>query len=90
MWSWKAYVNFVSDIVVSGFTTTIVVSLKYLRSQIDPNSISKLELRPLIKADLELIAPDILWKPELGSNGIRGMVSNWLNSFMEIGNLMKR
>ena len=89
-WSWKAYVNYISDIVVSGFSTTIVESLTYIKSQIDPESIAKAELRPLIKVELELATPEIVSKPELGENGIRGMVAEWLNRFVDTGNLMKR
>lgn len=82
--------NYISDIVIAGFANSIVASLKYLKSQIDPASIAKLELRPLIKTELELMTPEIVSKPELGDAGVRGMVSKWLNSFVEIGNLMKR
>ena len=76
--------------MIAGFANSIVASLKYLRSQIDPESIATMELRPLIKTELELMTPEIVSKPELGDDGVRGMVSKWLNSFMEIGNLIKR
>ena len=88
--SWKAYVNYISDIVIAGFANSIVASLKYLRSQIDPESIAKQELRPLIRTELMLMTPEIVSQPDLGEKGVRGMIAKWLGRFMEVGNLMKR
>ena len=44
---------------------------------------------PLLEIQLELVAPDIVWKPELGEGadrkGVRDMVKKWLRSFCEVG-----
>ncbi len=38
---------------------------------------------------LELAAPDVVWRPELGEgaggSGVRDMVKRWLMSFLEVG-----
>lgn len=61
-----------------------------MRTQIDTEAILKNELGPLLEIKIELIAPDIMWKPDLGSGGVRGMINDWFKSFMTIGTLMKR
>lgn len=47
-----------------------------------------------MELQLELVAPDIVWKPDLGEGGtrpgVRDLVKKWLQSFLEIGTLMKR
>lgn len=56
--------------------------------------LAKNDAAPLLEVQLELVAPDIVWKPELGESpdgkGVMDMVKRWLMSFCEIGNLMKR
>ena len=56
--------------------------------------LSKSDSAPLLEVQLELLAPDIVWKPELGeggtSKGVRDMIRKWLMSFLEVGQLMKR
>ncbi|CAD7696266.1 unnamed protein product [Ostreobium quekettii] len=88
--SWKAYVNFVSEIVIDGFAAAIIATVRYLRDQIDPDLMAKNETSPLLEIKLELVAPDILWQPDLGDDGVRRMFNTWLNGFMSIGTLMKR
>ncbi len=62
--------------------------------QIDPEALAKSESSPLLEIQVELVAPDIVWKPELGEGGVkpgvRDMIKRWLQSFLEIGQLMKR
>lgn len=53
------------------------------------------EAAPLLEVQLELAAPDVVWKPELGGDvgvgsngsggaGVRDMVQSWLLAFMEV------
>eukprot|EP00951_Prasinocladus_malaysianus_P003015 scaffold21499_cov40-Prasinocladus_malaysianus.AAC.1 len=91
--SWKQYVDYISEIVISGFADTITSTINYLHQQLDPESIAKNELGPLVEIQLELVAPEIAWKPELacaGGDGVRDMFNSWLKSFLDIGGLMKR
>jgi dynein heavy chain len=88
--SWKAYVDYFSNIVVDGFSNAIVSTINYLLKQIEP----KMDTGPLLEISIELVAPDIVWKPELHegvtTTGVRDMLKKWLMSFLEIGQLMKR
>lgn len=92
--SWKAYTEFVNDIVIDGFSNAILASLQYLQSQVDPASIAKNETAPLLEISLELVLPDIVWVPEIGvssgGDGIRDMFNGWVTSMVNIGNLVKR
>jgi len=61
--------------------------------QVDPENMAKHEIAPLLEIQLELIVPDIVWIPELGSGGapgVRDMFSKWFKSFLEIATLIKR
>ncbi|MEW5311809.1 MAG: hypothetical protein WDW38_003494 [Sanguina aurantia] len=92
--SWKAYVDYFSNIVIDGFSAAITATVRYLLNQIDPEVLAKSDAVPLLEIQLELVAPDIVWKPELGEGGsamgVRDMIRKWLMSFLEIGALMKR
>ena len=61
--------------------------------QVDPENMAKHEIAPLLEIQLELVVPDIVWIPELGSGGtpgVRDMFSKWFKSFLEIATLIKR
>lgn len=56
--------------------------------------LARTEAAPLLEIQLELVANAIVWKPELTEGrvgkSVRDVISKWLKSFAEIGNLMKR
>lgn len=56
--TWKAYVMYVDDMVVDGCFNAIECSLKFLLQQTDP----KQALAPLFQAQLELNAPEMIFK----------------------------
>ncbi|KAL0038617.1 hypothetical protein WJX79_000048 [Trebouxia sp. C0005] len=91
--AWKAYVDYIGDIVIDGLVECIIASVHRLTSQVDPENMAKHEIAPLLEIQLELIVPDIVWIPELGSGGapgVRDMFSKWFKSFLEIATLIKR
>ena len=45
--TWKAYVDFVNNIVIEGFVSSIAVSLQALCEILDPLIIAKNEMQPL-------------------------------------------
>lgn len=54
---------------------------------------AKHEIAPLLEIQLELVVPEIVWIPELGSGsapGVRDMFNKWFKSFLEIATLIKR
>lgn len=140
--AWKAYVDYIGDIVIDGLVECIIASVHRLTAQaspkhsamhllcqsvisstlcerlpvgstvaiattlhayealeavgmlqVDPENMAKHEIAPLLEIQLELVVPEIVWIPELGSGsgpGVRDMFNMWFKSFLEIATLMKR
>ena len=94
--AWKEYTEYVNEIVIDGFSSAILASTKYLMDQVDPETITMNETAPLIEVSLELVAPDIQWRPEIGNSGdqknpgTREYFNKWIAGFTNIGTLMKR
>ncbi|XP_054702769.1 dynein axonemal heavy chain 9 isoform X1 [Grus americana] len=86
---WKAYVDYVDEIVLDGFFTAIECSLKYLLENTDP----KAGLAPLFEVQLDLVIPDLIFRPSLepGTNdGFYDMVESLLNDVYRISSLVPR
>ncbi|XP_071672840.1 dynein axonemal heavy chain 9-like isoform X7 [Patagioenas fasciata] len=86
---WKAYVDYVDEIVLDGFFTAIECSLKYLLENTD----SKAGLAPLFEVQLDLVIPDLIFQPSLdpGTNdGFYDMVEGLLNDIYRISSLVPR
>ncbi|KAM6240341.1 dynein axonemal heavy chain 9 isoform 2-T2 [Spheniscus humboldti] len=86
---WKAYVDYVDEIVLDGFFIAIECSLKYLLENTDP----KAGLAPLFEVQLDLAIPDLIFHPSLdpGTNdGFYDMVESLLNDIYRISSLVPR
>ncbi|XP_071672595.1 dynein axonemal heavy chain 9 isoform X6 [Patagioenas fasciata] len=86
---WKAYVDYVDEIVLDGFFTAIECSLKYLLENTD----SKAGLAPLFEVQLDLVIPDLIFQPSLdpGTNdGFYDVVEGLLNDIYRISSLVPR
>ncbi|XP_071659244.1 dynein axonemal heavy chain 9-like [Patagioenas fasciata] len=86
---WKAYVDYVDEIVLDGFFTAIECSLKYLLENTDP----KAGLPPLFEVQLDLVIPDLIFQPSLdpGTNdGFYDVVEGLLNDIYRISSLVPR
>uniref|UniRef100_A0A8B9CMQ0 Dynein axonemal heavy chain 9 n=1 Tax=Anser brachyrhynchus TaxID=132585 RepID=A0A8B9CMQ0_9AVES len=86
---WKAYVDYVDEIVLDGFFTAIESSLKYLLENTDP----KAGLAPVFEVQLDLVIPDVIFRPSLdpGTNdGFYDMVEGLLNDIYRISSLVPR
>ncbi|KAK2511163.1 hypothetical protein Q9233_017164 [Columba guinea] len=86
---WKAYVDYVDEIVLDGFFTAIECSLKYLLENTDP----KAGLAPLFEVQLDLVIPDLIFQPSLdpGTNdGFYNLVEGLLNDIYRISSLVPR
>ena len=92
--AWKTYVEYVNDIVVDGLSKAVLASIAYLHEQVDDELMAQNETAPLLEIQLELVAPDILWQPEVSvssaGNGVRDIFCSWIKGFMHVGALMKR
>ncbi|KAJ7420209.1 hypothetical protein BTVI_22374 [Pitangus sulphuratus] len=87
--SWKAYVDYVDEIVLDGFFTAIECSLKYLLENTDP----KAGLAPLFEVQLDLVIPDLVFHPSLDPgthDGFSDMVESLLNGIYRISSLVPR
>ncbi|NXE97433.1 DYH9 protein, partial [Menura novaehollandiae] len=87
--AWKAYLDYVDEIVLDGFFTTIECSLKYLLENTDP----KAGLAPLFEVQLDLVIPDLVFHPSLdpGTNdGFCDMVEGLVNGIYRISSLVPR
>ncbi|CAM9131888.1 unnamed protein product, partial [Ectocarpus fasciculatus] len=99
---WRAYVDFVNNVVVDGLGNIVYNSLEYLYDQIDPQCITKEDKLPVIEIKLDLISvrgsddvrheetrfiPDLR---ESNGKGIRDLVNSWVGSFFSVSTLFKR
>ena len=66
---WKAYVEYLDEMVVEGFFNCISCSLNYLLENTD----AKNNVYPLFEARLELQAPDMVFVPSLDYNVPNGL-----------------
>eukprot|EP00741_Cyanophora_paradoxa_P016051 tig00000042_g15496.t1 len=91
---WKAYVDYVNEIVVQGIARTVANSLGYLKRQMDPVLLGKGDINPLLEIKLELVPPDVTFSPPLGSrphgDGLRDVIQKWTSGFFNIASLVRR
>ncbi|NXI37002.1 DYH9 protein, partial [Galbula dea] len=86
---WKAYVDYLDEIVLDGFFTAIECSLKYLLENTDP----KAGLAPLFEVQLDLVVPDLVFHPSLEpgtGDGFYDMLESLLNAIYRISSLVPR
>lgn len=83
--------EYVNTTVLNGIRNAVLSYIDVLGTHLP---LDARESVPLIEIQLELIAPELVWQPELRntSNGlsVHAVVSNWLESFMNIGFWIKR
>ncbi|NXH32764.1 DYH9 protein, partial [Myiagra hebetior] len=87
--AWRAYLDYVDEMVLDGFFTAIECSLKNLLESTDP----KAGLAPLFEVQLDLVIPDLVFHPPLdpgASDGFCDMVENLLNGIYGISSLVPR
>ncbi|NXN96056.1 DYH9 protein, partial [Rhinopomastus cyanomelas] len=86
---WKAYVDYLDEIVLDGFFTAIECSLRYLLENTDPQA----GVAPLFEVQLDLMIPDLIFHPSMdpGTNdGFYDMVESLLNDIYRISSLVPR
>jgi dynein heavy chain len=98
--AWKAYVEFVSEIVVGGLGGLVGSSLRFLAEQIDADHVAKNELLPMLELQIELLPPDVLFSPRLAYDpivdakaevkSIGALVHGWIADFFAVCKLVKR
>jgi len=91
---WKAYVDFVNNIVVAGLVQIAVKALQFTIEQVDPIVIAKKERQPVLEIKLSLVGSQVVFMPQLGTtsrtDGLRDIVNRWIDDFMQPGMLVRR
>eukprot|EP00928_Gymnodinium_smaydae_P023763 TRINITY_DN1947_c0_g1_i2.p1 TRINITY_DN1947_c0_g1~~TRINITY_DN1947_c0_g1_i2.p1 ORF type:complete len:4562 (+),score=1174.36 TRINITY_DN1947_c0_g1_i2:66-13751(+) len=94
--TWKAYVDFVNNIVIEGFVSSIAVSLQALCEILDPLIIAKHEMLPLFDVKVELIGDQIMFDPPFKNAekpldpSLRKTIDDWLKDFFATVTCMQR
>ncbi|XP_053544923.1 dynein axonemal heavy chain 9 [Bombina bombina] len=86
---WKAYVDYVDEMVLDGFFNAIECSLKFLLDNTDP----KAGLAPLFEVQLDLVVPDMVFRPSLDlgtSDGLYDVIDGIINDIFRISSLVPR
>ncbi|XP_037074053.1 dynein beta chain, ciliary-like [Pollicipes pollicipes] len=87
--AWRHYVHFVDGIVVQEFVRVVQCSLGYLLDNTDP----RVNTQPLMEARLELIEPDVLFKPSLDyqeEGGFLDITEGVVSDIFNMSTLMKK
>lgn len=93
--TWKAYQDFVNNIVIEGFVAAIGVSLKALKEILDPTCIAMYEILPLFDVKIELQGEIIVFEPPFCAKipsdpSLRKTIDDWLKDFFSIVTVMPR
>ncbi|XP_041830036.1 dynein heavy chain 9, axonemal-like isoform X1 [Melanotaenia boesemani] len=86
---WKAYVEYIDDMIVDGFFSSIECSLKFFLDNTDQRAV----VAPLFEAQLDLKFPDMVFTPslELGSgDSLFEMVDSLINDVFRVSSLVPR
>ena len=84
---WKAYKEYIDDMVVEGFYNAVITSLEYLQYNMSP------EVNPFFSAELELQMPQMVFQPSLNQNiegGFYDLVEGLLSDIYKIASLVDR
>lgn len=63
--AWKEFVDHMNDQLMGALLESVLSSIRAIRDLLDPNIISSRNYAPALEVRLELIAPDVLFHPEL-------------------------
>lgn len=91
---WKAYIDYVNEIVLEGIAQAIITALKHLNDMIDPVFIKRHEVIPIFEVKLELSGQMVDYDPPIRSlvqhNSIQAAVNNWINDFFQFSIFIQR
>ncbi|KAM3592376.1 uncharacterized protein V6R79_017533 [Siganus canaliculatus] len=86
---WKAYVEYVDDMVIYGFFHSIECSLKFFLENTEPRATAA----PLFEAQLNLMVPDMVFTPSLDfgvGDSFSELVESLINDVFRISSLVPR
>ena len=92
--SWKAYTDYVNEIVLEGIMKAIYTALGHLNDQISPIFIKRNELQPIFEIKLELNDNQVNFEPLIEENpyvsSVRNSAKGWINDFFSIAMFVTR
>ncbi|XP_008276610.1 dynein axonemal heavy chain 9 [Stegastes partitus] len=86
---WKAYVDYIDDMIIDGFFSSIECSLKFFLDNTDQKS----AVAPLFEAQLDLQVPDMVFTPSLdfgAGDSFFELVESLINDVFRISSLVPR
>ncbi|XP_076002796.1 dynein axonemal heavy chain 9 [Genypterus blacodes] len=86
---WKAYVEYIDDLVTDGFYNSIECSLNFFLDNTDKTAV----VAPLFKAQLELRVPDMVFNPSMdfgSADSFFELVESLINDVFRISSLVPR
>ena len=91
---WKAYVDFVSCVVIEGLARACNVSLKALQDQIDLEKIEHDDIGPIMETSLVLSGKKVIFEPSLqrtpSGKGVKDAFDTMTNAYVDVASLFKR
>ena len=95
---WKAYVDFINSIIVSGLVDVAVTSLEHLENNLNYEFMIKNNLSPLLEIDLDLLDKNVIYKPQIqfvetkdkSKFGLRNLMWGWISGVLGVGGVFKR
>ena len=92
---WKSYVDFVSNIVITGLREVVLVSLRYMATHLDADEIARESRSPMLEIDLDLYAgKSVMFIPTIenteNNDGLRDHVAAWVDAVFRVATLFHR
>ena len=92
---WKSYVDFVSNIVVTGLQKVVTVSLSYMCDHLDADNIARESRSPLLEIQLDLFAgKTVMFLPDVGrtpqADGLEDIVAAWIDAILRVATMFHR
>lgn len=97
---WKAYLDFINNIVINGLAEVVKISLLYLNDQLDAESITAEDKLPIIEINCEHMGgnsgdSDVAYIPgvkkQRGSGQtVKGIINGWIENFLNSSKQIKR
>lgn len=91
---WRAYVDFISTIVIKGLTKCVTSSLQYLSDQIDPVKVDAEALTPILEIELDLYGKEVIFIPDVthraDKKGLRDIVMAWVEEIFHMASVFHR
>ena len=91
--AWREYVAHVNQLIIHTLLLSVTESLKAIITMLQPSERND-GSAALVEVRLELVAPDVLFNPDLASNlsasGLEDVVEFWISSTVGVANLLPR